>query len=174
MPRTIKCHQIRKQLSNVSLLSPGFSKRRFIQLHCPLGKKTECVKMPSWKSKCEYHCGLCRDLDQNKQGHNFRVDYCHWNWARGSFKSNTLWQGEAVTALYQTGFSSLLVWPWKENYFLFLFSFGQARSMQKFWGQGLNLCHSSDNAISLTHWANRGLQELFPLDGVNRWSSWTT
>lgn len=47
MPRIIKCHQIRKQLFIVSSLSPGFSKRRFIQLHCPLGNETEHVKMPN-------------------------------------------------------------------------------------------------------------------------------
>ena len=39
---------------------------------------------------------------------------------------------------------------------LFFFAFGYAGGMQKFLGQGLNLCHSSDpshssdNAISLT------------------------
>ena len=37
MPRIIKCHQIRKQLSIGSLLSSGISKW-FIQLHCPLGQ----------------------------------------------------------------------------------------------------------------------------------------
>ena len=33
---------------------------------------------------------------------------------------------------------------------VFFSPFGQARSMQKFLGQGSNLCHSSDNARSLT------------------------
>ena len=32
----------------------------------------------------------------------------------------------------------------------FLFCFGHTHSMQKFLGQGLNLCHSSDNTGSLT------------------------
>ena len=60
-------------------------------------------------------------------------------------------------------------WIWRANklYMNFLFFFGHAYGMHKFTGQGLNLCHSSnqshsrDNARSLTHWA---IGELFYMD----------
>ena len=40
---------------------------------------------------------------------------------------------------------------------LFVCLFGHAYSIQKFPGQGLNPCHSNDNAKSLTCWATREL-----------------
>ena len=39
--------------------------------------------------------------------------------------------------------------------------FGCAQGMWKFLGQGLNLCHRSDHARSLTCWATRELPNLF-------------
>ena len=42
-------------------------------------------------------------------------------------------------------------------YVYYVYIFGLAHGMWEFWGQGLNLCHSSDNAGSLTHWATREL-----------------
>ena len=41
--------------------------------------------------------------------------------------------------------------------FLYVCSFWPCHSMWKFLGQGLNLCHSSDSARSLTHQATREL-----------------
>lgn len=42
-------------------------------------------------------------------------------------------------------------------YFVLFVVFGHACCMQKFLGQGSNLCHSSDNAGSLIYWATREL-----------------
>ena len=62
-----------------------------------------------------------------------------------------------------------------------LFCFGHAHSVQKFLGQGLNLCHgsilshSSDSTGSLTHWATRELQHSIFFDQfcLHLWSKWT-
>ena len=45
-------------------------------------------------------------------------------------------------------------------FFFNFYFFGCACSMWKFPGQGSNLCHSSDNIRSLTHWATREIPVL--------------
>lgn len=45
------------------------------------------------------------------------------------------------------------------NYIFWILG-GCALGMKKFLGQGSNLCHSSDNARSLTHCATRELQYI--------------
>ena len=66
--------------------------------------------------------------------------------------------------LFQFGllFCFFLFFFWKSSnsnvfYFVLFVVFGHACCMQKFLGQGSNLCHSSDDAGSLIYWATREL-----------------
>ena len=49
------------------------------------------------------------------------------------------------------------IFPHPQQHLLYSVVFGHAVGMWKFLGQELNLCHSSDNAVSLTHSATREL-----------------
>ena len=82
-------------------------------------------------------------LKESKHNKSMFQDAAWWAATHHKHPSLLIWTDLAETQLHLV--------------FIFYFIFGCAHRMRKFLGQGMNLCHSSDNARSLTHQATREL-----------------